>query len=106
MAFLVHLLSQRALSIRPVNHKFVAVLYNELLQDVAVERVVGQDFCKQEEHLLLNAVLWVDKRRQFFCEVDCLINSNLDCFVLVFFEQVSQCWNYRLTYVFRFQREA
>ena len=81
-----------------VAHRNVAVLEQELIQDVAVVRVHWQNLVQTCEHLFRAVPSWVDERRQFFSKVDCLVNGNLCSVLLILLEQNSQCSDHTLAH--------
>ena len=82
VALLEHLVLQRFVVIDGQ----LAVLKDELLHDMAVVDIYGQDLSQADEHVVLDAVLGVDKRRQLLREVDCLVHGYLSGLFLVLLE--------------------
>ena len=66
----------------------LSILKDEPLHDVTVVVIYGEDLGKTDEHVVLNAVLGVDERRQLLGEVNGLIDCDLSCFLLVFLEEI------------------
>ena len=86
VALLEHLMLQRSV----VSHGQFPVLEDELLHDVAVVDVDGEDLGQADEDVVLDAVLGVDKRRQLLGEVDCLVHGHLGGLLLVLLEEESE----------------
>lgn len=66
----------------------LSILKDEPLHDVTVVVIYGENFGKTDEHVVLNAVLRVDERRQLLGEVNGLIDCDLSGFFLVFLEEI------------------
>jgi len=68
-------------------HRHIAVLQQELVQDVAVVRVHWQNLVQAREDLFLSVQVGVDPGSKFLREVDSLVDSDLSSFLLIFFEK-------------------
>jgi hypothetical protein len=68
----------------------VSVLEDELLENVAVEGIDGQDLIEANENFFLYAVCRVDEGGKFLAEVNCLIDGHLGSFFLILLKQHSQ----------------
>ena len=68
----------------------LSILKDEPLHNVTVVVIDGENFGKTDEHVVLNAVLRVDERRQLLREVNGLINGNLSGLLLVFLEEIGK----------------
>ena len=77
-------------------HRHISVLQQELVQDVAIVGVHGQNFVQAGEHLLLHFPVWVDEGSQLLSEVDCLVDSDLGSILLVLFEEPRERLNHDL----------
>ena len=67
----------------------LSVLKDEPLHDVTVVVIYGENLSQTDEHVVLNAVLGVDERRQLLGEVNGLIDGDLSGLLLVFLEEIS-----------------
>lgn len=68
-------------------HRHIAVLQQELVQDVAVVGVHWQNLVQACEDLFLSVQVGVNPGSKFLREVDGLVNSDLSSFLLIFFEK-------------------
>ena len=66
----------------------LSILKDKPLHDVTVVVIYGENLGKTDEHVVLNAVLRVDERRQLLGEVNGLIDCDLSGFFLVFLEEI------------------
>ena len=67
----------------------LSILKDEPLHDVTVVVIYGENLSQTDEHVVLNAVLGVDERRQLLGEVNGLIDGDLSGLLLVFLEEIS-----------------
>ena len=68
----------------------LSILKDKPLHDVTVVVIYGENLSKADEHVVLNAVLGVDERRQLLGEVNGLIDCDLSGFLLVFLEEIGK----------------
>lgn len=68
----------------------LSILKDKPLHDVTVVVIYGENLSKADEHVVLNAVLGVDERRQLLGEVNGLIDCDLSGFLLVFLEKIGK----------------
>jgi len=57
---------------------------------VAIVWVHRQDFVQTNENFFLNAVLGVNERCEFFCEINRFVDCDLSSLLLVFLKQSSK----------------
>ena len=82
VALLEHLVLQS-----PRVHWQLTVLEDEALHDVAVVDVDGEDLSQAHKHIVLHAVLGVNKRSQLLRKVDCLVDGHLRRILLILLEK-------------------
>ena len=67
-------------------HCHVAILKQELVQNVAVIRIHWQDFVQACENFLCSVPAWINERCKLFSKVNGLINSHLSRIFLILFK--------------------